>query len=365
MPLRVAMVCPRFAPLVGGTETHVAQVSERLSRQGVAVTVLTTEVPGAPAVEFRGDVEVHRFRCFNGGGDLHLAPGMGRAIEEGHFDVVHVQGVHTAVPLIALRSAQRRGLSTVVTFHTGGHSGRLRTRCRRAQWRVLRPALRQADRLVAVCEYEIDLFSACIGIPPSRISLIRNGAEAPPVGPGAPDVRGDPLVLSIGRLERYKGHHRLIAALPELLRRAPEAHLGIVGRGPYERQLRRLVEGLGVAEAVSFTSFGEGERGRLGALMASADVVALVSDYEAHPVSVAEASALGVPVVVAESSGMSELARDGLAVAVPAHASPSALAEVLCDARRRGAPRTLVERRDWDGCAAQLHEIYCSLAGAA
>jgi glycosyltransferase involved in cell wall biosynthesis len=365
MGLRVAMACPRFAPLTGGTETHVSEVSDRLSRRGVTVTVLTTEVPGTPAVERRAGVEVQRFRRLDAVGDLYVAPGIGGAIEEGPFDLVHVQGVHTAVPWFALRSARRRGLSTVVTFHTGGHSGRLRTRLRDTQWRILRPYLRQVDQLVAVCEYEIELFSTRIGIPPSRFSLIRNGAEPAPVAAGEPDISGDPLVLSVGRLERYKGHHRVIAALPELLRKAPGAHVGIVGKGPYERRLRRLAAELGVERNVSFSSFDADERGRLSALMVSADVIALVSDYEAHPVSVMEASALHVPVVVAEGSGMTELVRDGLALAVPVDASPRVLADALLDARRRRPRPAPVEQSDWDECAGQLLELYGSLAGSA
>jgi len=42
------------------------------------------------------------------------------------------------------------------------------------------------------------------------------------------------LIVSGGRLERYKGHHRAIAALPELIRRVPDARLYVVGTGPYE-----------------------------------------------------------------------------------------------------------------------------------
>jgi glycosyltransferase involved in cell wall biosynthesis len=359
MAAHVAMVCPRFAPLTGGTETHVGEVSGRLARRGVAVTVLTTEVHGAPPVERCGDVEVKRFRRFDPLGDLYFAPGIGRAIEEGPFTLVHVQGVHTAVPVIALRSAQRRGLATVLTFHTGGHSSRMRTRLRSTQWRVLRPYLRRVDRLVAVCEYEIELFSAHVGH--SRFALIRNGAEAIPTA-DAPQLTGDPLVLSVGRLERYKGHHRVIAAMPELIRQAPEAHLGIVGTGSYEGRLRRMVEGLGVADAVSFLSFASTERERLGALVASADVVALLSDYEAHPVAAVEAAALGVPVVVAQGSGMTELARDGLARAVPVDSTPVELADALLDARRH-APGPI--DHDWDDCAEQLLDLYGTLARAA
>ena len=64
------------------------------------------------------------------------------------------------------------------------------------------------------------------------------------------------------------------------------------------------------------------QRGGLGALLRSSDVVALLSDYEANPVAVMEALALGRKVVVADTSGLSELASEGLATAVPTQHVP-------------------------------------------
>lgn len=362
--MHVAMACARFAPFTGGTETHVAEVAERLSKRGVTVTVLTTEVPGARGVELRNGVEIRRFSRLDSMGDLYIAPGIARAIDRGGFDLIHVQGVHTAVPLFALRAAQRRGTPTVLTFHTGGYSGWLRPRLRDTQWRLLRPYLRQVDRLVAVCEHEVELFSARLGIPRGQIRLIRNGTEAAQPSPDPPDVGGDPLILSVGRLEHYKGHHRVLGAMPSVLERAPGAHVGIVGSGPYERKLRRLVAKLGIDGAVTFCSYGFDHRDQLSALMASADVVALLSDYEAHPVSVLEAASLGVPIVVAEGSGLSELARDGLARSVPVDAAPSVVAKVLVEASLRTDSPAL-PWHDWDQCAGQLLELYGSLPRSA
>src|ERR1700730_803254 len=82
-----------------------------------------------------------------------------------------------------------------------------------------------------------------------------------------------------------------------LLDLAPDAHLAVIGRGPFEHELRRLVARLQVEHAVTFTSFDATQREALGALVRSCDVVALMSDYEAHPVAVMEAVALERKVV--------------------------------------------------------------------
>ncbi|MBV8462618.1 MAG: glycosyltransferase family 4 protein, partial [Acidimicrobiales bacterium] len=166
-----------------------------------------------------------------------------------------------------------------------------------------------------------------------------------------------PLVCSVARLERYKGHHRLIAAMPALLELSPDAHLAVIGRGGYEQQLRRLVDRLGVERAVTFTSFDGTRRDALGALLRSSDVVALLSDYEANPVAVMEALALGKKVVVADTSGLSELALEGLATLVPPDLSPGALAGVLARVSLEPDPAP-PDLPTWDGCADQLLALY-------
>jgi glycosyltransferase involved in cell wall biosynthesis len=358
------MVTSRFPPLLGGTETHVYEVARRMAASGLDLTVLTTDVSGQlPPLEDQGGLTIRRFRAGPRRTDLYVSPSLAREIRREGYDVVHVQGIHTLLPPMALMACHRAGIPTVVTFHTGGHSSHLRTAVRETQWQALRPLLRRSSALVAVCAYEVELFARRLGVAPQRIRLIRNGAEPLPIDGSAPEVSGSPLISSVGRLERYKGHQRLIAAMPALLEIAPGARLVVIGRGSYERQLRRLVVRLGVEPAVTFTSFDSTQRAALGSLLRSSDVVALLSDYEAHPVALMEALALGRRIVVADTSGLSELASDGLATAVPPDVNPAELARVLV--RVAAAPDVETpELPTWDHCAAHLLELYVELASS-
>ena len=288
-----------------------------------------------------------------------------REIANGRYDLVHVQGVHTLLPPMTLRACQRVGIPTVVSFHTGGHSSRVRTAIREPQWRALRPLLRKSNALIAVCAYEVEQFAHRLGIDPNTIRLIRNGAEPLPVGDDTREVAtGSPLISSVGRLERYKGHHRLVAAMPALLEMASDARLVIIGRGSYEKQLRRLVARLRVEQAVTFTSFSIEERAALGALIRASDIVALMSEYEAHPVALMEALALERKVVVADTSGLTELAANGLATAVPLHASPTELAKVLVSvAAAPGFENPPLPT--WDHCVDELLQVYAETVPSA
>jgi glycosyltransferase involved in cell wall biosynthesis len=362
--LRVAMVASRFPPLLGGIETHVDEVARRMAARGLEVTVLTTDVGGRLLpCEYREGLTIRRFRAGPRWTDLHASPTLVREIANGHYDLVHVQGVHTLLPPMALMASQRAGIPTVVSFHTGGHSSRLRTAVREPQWHALRPLLHRSSALVAVCAYEVEQFARRLRIDPQRIQLIRNGAEPLPVDESPPVASGSPLISSVGRLERYKGHHRLVAAMPALLEMAPEARLVIVGRGTYERQLRRLVARLGVEHAVIFTSFDAARRAALGALVRSSDIVALLSDYEANPVALMEALALGRKVVVSDTSGLTELASEGLATAVPPSVHPAELARVLVRVAAAPAPKS-PKLPTWDHCVDQLLRVYAETVSA-
>ena len=128
----------------------------------------------------------------------------------------------------AARHARRPagGLPYLVTFHTGGHSSRLRNAIRATQWRLAAPLLRNAAALVAVSRFEAATLTRDARLGDKRVVVIRNGETLPSPPPGTVAVPG--RIVSSGRLEPYKGHHRVIEALPHVMRDVPEAHLLIV-----------------------------------------------------------------------------------------------------------------------------------------
>ena len=181
----------------------------------------------------------------------------------------------------------------------------------------------------------------------------------------SPRVEVEPyLIVSGGRLERYKGHHRAIAAMPELIRRVPDARLHVVGSGPYEAELRRLVARLGLEERVTIAAIPGSERQRMADLLASAGLFVLFSEYEAHPVAVMEALSRRRPVLVNDAAGLGELARKGLCRAVPCDAGPEELAVAMAEELQ--APRQVPDLLlpDWNACAQALSDVYCDVVGS-
>jgi glycosyltransferase involved in cell wall biosynthesis len=361
-PLRVLLVTPRYAPEIGGVENHVREVARRFAASGCSVRVLTTDRSGSlPKLEVVDGVSVQRVRAYPRGRDFYFAPEIYRKVRAARVDtdVVHVQSYHTFVAPLAMLAAARTRMPYLLTFHGGGHSARSRTLLRRAQWGVLRPLVRRAAKLIAVARFEVDHYGAVFRVPRSNFQVVSNGVDlVPPAGLRPPE---DTRIVSIGRLERYKGHQRVVAALPLVLSERPDVRLWIAGSGDFESELRHQAEELGVTDRVEIYAIPAVERERMAGELAGAALILLLSEYETQPLAILEAAALGRPALVADTSGLTELAERGLAVSIPLDSSPQAVAAAILEQLNTPHVPPPVELPSWDDCARELLDVYSTV----
>lgn len=362
-PLRVLMATPRYLPDMGGIETHVDEVSRRLAKTGeFEITVLATDrTRSRPRHEVIDGVTVLRVPAWPADRDYYLAPGIARvAGQRGRWDLVHCQGIHTPVPILAMLAAGRAHTPYMVTFHTGGHSLQHRNALRTVQWRAVGPLLRKAAALVAVSRFEADTLATQARLGSKPVAVIRNGGTLPPPAPGTSVVPG--RIVSVGRLEHYKGHHRVIEALPDMIASRSDAHLVIIGRGPYEDELRLAAQRHGVDDRVTITQLPPADRQAMATAMAEANVIAAMSDYEAHPVAVMEALSVGRPVVGWDIAGIGELVAEGLVTGVTPGSPAAIVAKQLLEAMAAPAALSLPDLPTWDTSAAELGRLYLATA---
>lgn len=362
-PLRVLQVTPRYPPYTGGVENHVYEVARRLASRNIDISVLTTDPSGQlPASECTNGVKITRVKAWPADRDYYFAPGIYRIINEVRWDILHVQSYHTLVPPIAMLAALRAGIPYIVTFHGGGHSSRLRNSMRRMQLALLRPMLARARKLIAVARFEIGYYGQRLNLPAERFAYIPNGADLPKVGRVESSAAGEgTLIASVGRLERYKGHHRIISALPKILEQQPDVRLWIAGSGSYEDELRRLAIKTGVAEHVEIRAIPATERERMATELARTRLVVLLSEYETQPIAVLEAIALGCSVLVADTSGLSELAQQGLARAIPLASTDNEVAAAILQQLRQPIVPTGLKLASWDDTTNDLLALYKSI----
>lgn len=359
---RVLMVTPRSPLAQGGVERHVMEVSRRMAAAGAAVKVICsdTEVDAA-RTELREGVEIRTVPARPRGRDYYFAPGIWKEMTEGDWDVVHVQSYHTLVAPLAMLRALRLGIPYVVTFHGGGHSSDLRNTMRGAQMRLLRPLLRRSARLVAVARFEIEDYGQALGLGPESFALIPNGTD---VSFGDAELADQepptPVLATIGRLERYKGHDRVLAAFPAVLEREPYARLLIVGKGPYEGELRRQAEELGVADRVEITSVPSDEPQAMARLLGGISLVVLLSEFETHPLVALEAAAARRRLIVADRGGLAEIAADGFARPLSPGATAGETADAIVEELAKPLPGSSPLLTSWDECASALLDLYQS-----
>jgi glycosyltransferase involved in cell wall biosynthesis len=366
---RVLMVCPRFLPHVGGVETHTYEVGRRLARYDVVVDVITIdETRALPPFEEIDGLSIRRLSSITASGEARIAPSLVKEISKGNWDLIHIQHFHAGVAPLALWAALRKRIPTVITFHGGGQRHWARLRLWPPQPTLIAPfvldlsrfLLRKAHGLIGVAEFEIEDLVRRIGVPRERFTLIPNGFELPRT-PRRVRMRDaqSPHLVSIGRLARHKGHDRVLEAFPHVLSARPRARLWFAGTGPLEEELRRRSVELGVADRVEISSIPSNQRDVLATRLIHMDVLVSMSDFEAHPLSVIEALALGVSAVVADDkAGLSELAGKGLARMVETHASPKELSAAILTALDLPTKGTLPTFPTWDDCARRICEVY-------
>jgi glycosyltransferase involved in cell wall biosynthesis len=341
----------------------VLEIGRRLVGRRVDVTVLAADpLRSQPRSEERDRMKIRRVAGWPRNRDYLVAPGVYKVVSQEDWDVVHVQSWQTAVPPLAMMAARRGARPYLVTPH-GGYVRPIRQALQPLQRRAIAPLLRRAEYVVALTESQREALLEELGLERDRVPIIPNGSDLAEyldaaLRSAARNPGEQPIIVSAGRLLRYKGHHRVIAAIPHVLRSYPNARLRIIGSGPFEPELRRCAAKHGVAGRVTIESFSLDERPSLAAALAAADVGVLLSEYETQPLSVLELAALGVPVVVAATPGLRELAAAGLAHAVPLDAPSSQVAAAITLALEQPHNAVPPKLASWEAVTDALLELY-------
>lgn len=237
----------------------------------------------------------------------------------------------------ALFAARRTGVHFVTTFHsTYGLQSGLKRR--------YNAVMTKGERVIAISDFIADHIRENYGADESRLRVIHRGVDLNRFDPDRVSAErviqlsrqwripdGVPVVMLPGRVTRRKGHDLLIEAMTLLKGReirclmvGPEE-----GRGTFRRELEAMAERLGVAARVQFT----GEcRDMPAAYMLADVVVAASSTPEAFGRVIAEAQAMGRPVVATDHGGAREQLSGGRMAWLTPLGNAGALAQAIDEA---------------------------------
>jgi phosphatidylinositol alpha-1,6-mannosyltransferase len=319
----ILVVSEVFPPSVGGSGTLLENVYRRVSDRHVRV--LADDVPaGLPP--YSGPLEVSRISMSAPDWGVIRPSSLRR-----HLRVARAirQALGREPAVVHCARALPEGLSAAMALAGGGgqyvcwlHGEELgfASTSRELTW-LARRVYRGAAAVIANSQNSKQLLVREWDVPESCVHVVHPGVDTDRF---RPDVDGralraqvasddDVLFLSVGRLQRRKGHDMVLRALAQLRHTMPKVRYVIVGDGPHQAQLEAEAGVLGVMDIVHFV--GPVSEADLPRWYAAADIFVMPNrsdgvDFEGFGIVFLEAAAAGLPVIGGRSGGVPEAVAD-------------------------------------------------------
>jgi phosphatidylinositol alpha-1,6-mannosyltransferase len=179
------------------------------------------------------------------------------------------------------------------------------------------------------------------------------------------------VIVSVGRLVHRKGQDVLIEAMPHLLKEIPDAHLVLIGEGPYRGYLETRVKNLGIDSKVTF--IGRITYVDLPRYICLGEVFVMPSrsrlaglEVEGLGIVYLEASACGLPVIAGNSGGAPDAVVQGVTGLVvngkDQHAVAMSIATLLNDQEKaremgRKGREWVIDQWRWEIWSEKFREL--------
>jgi glycosyltransferase involved in cell wall biosynthesis len=375
--LRVLHVVPALAMRYGGPSTATIGMCRALEAEGVRATIASTDADG----QDRLPVPIGRLQDYEGVPSIFFeqvgpesfkwSPLLGRWLRQhvGGFDLVHIHAVLSHASLAAASACRRAGvpylmrpLGTLDPWSLSQHAIRKRVLLALSGRRALRGA---ACMHYTSADEERRSRQALPWLPPGVVLPLGIDSELFTDGI-IPEPKERPYVLALCRLDPKKGIDVLIRAFHEAGPRAPEWRLVIAGDGgpTYVAELTALAQSGAAASQITFCGWIDGEARRTW--LRGATLFALPSLQENFGLSVVQAMAAGVPVIVSPGVGLaSEIEQAEAGWCVPRDRFGPGLAAAMADRDACGTrgqrARRYAERFRWARVGRALVDVYATV----
>jgi glycosyltransferase involved in cell wall biosynthesis len=230
---------------------------------------------------------------------------------------------------------------------------------------IERKGMEAADRIVAVSQWTKEILIKHYGIADEKINVVHNGitpSRAPEIFSG-PSM-GSHVVTFVGRVTRQKGPRYFVEAARKVAERFPDAHFVVAGSGDLLPQIIDRVAELKLSKQFHFTGFLTSDW--ITRIWSISNVYVMPSVSEPFGITPLEAVQAGVPVIVSNQSGVSEVLPDALKVNFW---DTDALAEAICGVLQYRSLSAMMKQRSerelqqltWRDAAKKLNKIYYEL----
>ena len=307
---RIMIFSGFYLPHAGGAiyDTHV--LARGLVDKGCDIEVVTCNTEHSPWSETVDGVHITRLSCWNLLSGQFPIPKPSIALVRlftRKVELVSTQTRFFATSFLGLLIAKWQGVPPVHTERGSMHSvlqNKIVDKVSRAYDHTIGSLIVKHSDVCVGLSVEVCAFIEHLGgTIPVRIPL---GVHPAFTNRAKSDTRASGgTIVYVGRLIHAKGVQDLLVAFELVKDRIPDASLVIVGDGDYRAELER--------QAGSRVEFlGTYTQERVANLLTVADVFVHPSYSEGQPSAVAEASAIGLPVIATNVGGTRELIEDGI-----------------------------------------------------
>lgn len=316
--MKVLVLTDYFPPHVGGgVEKVVFEISRRLAKMGVDITVVTLNTMMAKGFEILEGIKVYRFRPIilteTTKAQLAISPLLPLKILEVYKtekpDIIHANNRFFFTTICSVILKKIVGKPLVTTLHLGPMSldrKILNLLIDVYEKTISRWIITNSDKIIAVSN-AVMKHALKLGASHKKIKVIPNGVDLKEFGLREFKKTESKKIIFVGRLFPNKGIQYLVEAAPIILARHPDVEFIIIGKGPMETELKKLIGRLNVEHAFRFLGIVPS----VPEIMRECDIFVRPSLTEGMPLTILEAMACGLPIIASKIPGTSEVVKDG------------------------------------------------------
>lgn len=369
--------------LSGGVGNVNYNLAREMAKRGHEVYVFTCSMEPRDSVEKEGNLTVYRYRKdFKiGGAPMSLGVLYKPLKLDIDLDIVHAHIGNMPAPITGYLYSKKRKKPFIITHHNewiGGYGDFTR---RIGVWFyntfIADRLYSKADKIVALSKNQIvnsRLLKKCS----HKTIIIPNGIY---INQFKVDLKkedcksklGIPInkkvILFVGSLTPRKGPHILIDAMRKIVSLVPEAYLVFIGDGTMKQKLENTSLSLGLADNIRFVGLVNDQNIK-SLYYKSADIFVLPSlPGEGFPITLLEASASGLPLVVSDLEIFSAFVQDRESGIITKMGDSQDLANKIIELlnndvlRNYLANKSLEKSRnfDWSNIAITTEDLYFKL----
>jgi glycosyltransferase involved in cell wall biosynthesis len=296
--MKIVFIITR-ADSIGGAQIHVRDLAQGCLRDRHDVVVLSGE--GATFARLLKKAGIKHVQIpalvhpINIRKDIAAVSAVRQYLKKAKPDIVATHSSKAGI--IGCLAAKLEQIPTVFTAHGWAFSEGV-PRFQRWCYRLIELfSSFLKDKIICVSHYDYRLGRQA-GISVKKLITVHNGIPDLPGNQKTQNHTKKVTVIMVGRFAHQKDHLTLLAACKSIA----DISIDLVGDGPGEKLVRAYVQKNKLQKRVRFLGYTQ----KISDLLRSADIFALISNWEGFPLTTLEAMRSGLPVIVSDVGGAAE-----------------------------------------------------------